>query len=146
MMRAVLSISPPMALCAILGSAAFAAIGDEGDGPRPFEAECTIVDTCRIEGGCADLPAPGELLLRFDGTDTSLGQSEADLAPIDRYADIEAVHPLAPIDTRRSLLVDLPPEGPARRFALFVQPATPNGADPILQRRYFVMSCWDIPQ
>jgi hypothetical protein len=130
-----------------LAAPAAAAIGDEAADQAPFLARCQIVQTCRIEGGCADLPAPGEQIVEFDGTDTFLGQSEDTLSPVDRAARIENLHPLPRIDgPRRSILLDLDAEHADRRFALFTQRATPEAAEPVLQTVYFVLDCWNLPQ
>lgn len=111
--------------------------------PRPFTAICAITETCHIDGGCASLPAPGEIIVAFDGTGTAMGQDEAALRPIDRFARLEDAMPLPRLgDTRRELLVDLPPDGSDRRFALFVQRPT-DAEDPVLQPTYFILTCRD---
>ena len=127
-------LAAPMALAAL----------DDVPAVAPFETVCTLTLTCRIDGGCADLPAPGEQIVTFDGTATRIGQSSDTMRAIERFGRIEDLHPLPVVaGSRRSILVDLPPEREDRRFALFVQRPTPEGAAPVLQPVYFVLACWD---
>lgn len=134
------------AVLAVVAAAPGAATtGDDLIPTRAFTAICEISDTCHIGGGCASLPAPGEIIVQFDGTRTAMGQSETALNPLDRFSRIEDLHPLPRItDGRREVLVDLPAiAGVDRRFGLFVQPAVAAEAEPVLQPTYFILSCRD---
>jgi len=131
------------AVCLSLSAPVDATTGGEPAPARAFTVICEVAETCHVGGGCASLPALGQIIVQFDGIQTAMGQAEASLSPIDRFARIEDVHPLPRIsDARREVLVDLPAtDGTDRRFALFVQPITAPEAAPILQSTYFILSC-----
>lgn len=132
-------------LCLWVASPAMAALGDE-DTSAGYRGICTMPQSCLDTVGCTATPSFGELLLSIEGDVTTLGRNDQDASPIDRYPTLESAFPLPEIEThRRSFLVDLPPEGRTRRFALHVQIIDAQTQEPILRPRSFVLECLEAP-
>jgi len=125
---------------------AFAA-PDDAPTNAPYSGICTMPQACMAQSGCAMMPVLGELLIRVTARETSLGQSEADLARLDHFATLQEALPLPRIEGfRRSFLVDLPSVGAIRRFAVHVQLIDAESGAPVLRPRYFVLECTQVPR
>ncbi len=139
-MRAALT---PLALC--LASPAIAALGDDTTS-APYRGICTMPQICSATAGCAATPVIGEVLITIDGDGTAMGRRDQDLTPIDHYPTLDDAFPLPAIEThRRSFLVDLPPQGRTRRFAIHIQLLDAQTRDPVLRPRYWVLDCLEVP-
>lgn len=127
-------------LAMVLATPAFAtldAIPTEG-----YRGLCQMNEACDASGICGPMPVFGDMILVIDGDGTQVGRTEADLSPADHFSTLQDALPLPHIDShRREFLVDLPPEGTARRFALYVQRSDVRTGAPILRPRYFVLQC-----
>ena len=117
---------------------------DETLWPETYRARCVMPQACILESGCSRMPQLGELLLVRSDDGFSIGRDDDDLSPIDHYADLEAMYPLPEIDAiRRDILVSLPRDVLARRFALFTQIRDLDTDAPILRNRYVTLDCYD---
>lgn len=133
----------PLVLCAALATPAVATLDETTTSP-PYRGICQMDETCNSSGACGVTPALGELLLSIDAHGTQMGRNEADLSPIDHFATLEDALPLPQIEgLRRTFLVDLPGDGPTRRFSVRVQIV--DGDAFALRPQYFVLSCLSVP-
>jgi hypothetical protein len=111
----------------------------------PYHGLCQMTGVCTGAGQCALMPALGDTALHIDGHGTSMGRDWSALSRVDRFVTLDAALPLPEIsEPRRSFLVDLPPDGTARRFALHVQTADPETGAPRLRSQSFVLSCAEV--
>lgn len=111
-----------------------------------YRGICVMDQTCTEDGACGGTPVLGELLLLLDEHGAQMGRDEADLSPVDHYPTLEDALPLPELEGfRRTFLVDHPPEGRSRRFAVHVHLIDPDSGASMLRPQYFVMTCLNVP-
>ncbi|MBY4892047.1 hypothetical protein KUL25_04640 [Rhodobacteraceae bacterium N5(2021)] len=114
----------------------------EETAPLIYRGLCQMTETCTDTGACGTTPSLGALLLEITPDGTRMGRDDADLAVIEHFATLaEGLLPPEVPDFRRTFLVDLPVDAPARRFAVHVQTRHPDTGAPVLRPQYFVLSC-----
>ncbi len=132
-------------ICVMLATPTLAALGDEIT-PTDYRGLCIMPQTCSDTTGCTATPVLGELLLTTEDGQTALGRSNEDLSPIDHYPTLDDAFPLPQMEAhRRSFLVDLPPDGRIRRFALHIQIIDAQTREDALRPRYYVLECLEAP-
>lgn len=132
---------PLAALLLVLAAPAFATLEDDTT-PQAYSGLCQMTQTCHESGACGFTPGVGELLLQQDALGTQMGRNVDDLSPIEHFQALEPALEITEIEGfRRTFLVNLPPEGRTRRFAVHVQTLHPETGAPVLRPQYFVLEC-----
>lgn len=130
----------------LLATPALAALDEDPTGVG-YRGVCQMNETCNAAGACGVTPALGDMLLVTDAQGTQMGRDEGDLAPVDHFATLQDALPLPQINGfRRTFLVDLPPNGSTRRFAVHVQLIDGDTGAPVLRPQYFVLQCVAAPE